>query len=43
MAVLDPNVLLDQQRNEETTKLQLITPVITAKWQDVQRIVMEYK
>lgn len=43
MATLDPNDLLQQQKNEETTKLQLITPVIQAKWQQVDKIIMEYK
>lgn len=43
MAVLDPNVLLQQQQNEETTKLRLITPVIEAKWKTKDKILMEYK
>ena len=43
MAFLDPNELLKQQKNEETTKLQLITPVIQTKWQSSDKIVMEYK
>ena len=43
MAVLDPNDLLQQQQNEETTKLQLITPIIQAKWQTTDKIIMEYK
>lgn len=42
MAFLDPNELLEQQKNEETTKLQLITPVIQKKWKLTDRIVMEY-
>lgn len=43
MAVLDPNILLQQQQNEETTKLRLITPVIEAKWKTKDKILMEYK
>lgn len=43
MAFLDPNDLLVQQKNEETTKLQLITPIIEAKWGNKDKIVMEYK
>lgn len=42
MAFLDPNELLEQQKNEETTKLQLITPVIQKKWKTTDRILMEY-
>lgn len=42
MAVLDPNDLLQQQQNEETTKMKYITPVIQAKWGNVDRIIMEY-
>lgn len=42
MAVLDPNELLQQQQNEETTKMNLITPVIQKKWQANDKIVMEY-
>lgn len=30
------------KRNEETTKLQLITPVIQKKWGDIENILMEY-
>ena len=33
---------LDQQKNEETTKLKYITPVILDRWQDVDKILMEY-
>lgn len=43
MAFLNPNDLLAQQKNEETTKLQLITPIIEAKWGNKDKIVMEYK
>lgn len=43
MAVLDPNEILAQQKNEETTKLQLITPIIQAKWKSNEKIIMEYK
>ena len=43
MTVLDPNEVLQQQRNEENTKLQLITPMIHSKWERVDRIIMEYK
>lgn len=42
MAFLDPNELLEQQKNEETTKLQLITPAIQKKWKTTDRILMEY-
>lgn len=42
MAVLDPNELIQQQKNEETTKLKLITPVIENKWKDKDKILMEY-
>lgn len=42
MAVLDPNELLQQQQNEETTKMNLITPVIQKKWQTNDKIIMEY-
>lgn len=31
-----------QRRNEETTKLRLITPAIQAKWPNVDQIIMEY-
>lgn len=43
MAVLDPNNILQQQKNEETTKLNLITPVIQNRWKDSEKIIMEYK
>ena len=42
MAVLDPNELLQQQQNEETIKMNLITPVIQKKWQANDKIIMEY-
>ena len=42
MAFLDPNELLQQQQNEETTKMNLITPIIQKKWQANDKIVMEY-
>lgn len=42
MAVLDPNELVKQQQNEETTKLNLITPVIQQKWKQTDKIIMEY-
>ena len=32
----------DQQKNEETTKLRYITPVIWERWQDVDKVLMEY-
>lgn len=35
---IDPN----QQKNEETTKLRYITPVLLEKWGDVDKILMEY-
>lgn len=35
---IDPN----QQKNEETTKLKYITPVILDRWKDVDKILMEY-
>ena len=43
MAFLDPNDILQQQKNEETTKLQLITPIIEEKWGNKDKIIMEYK
>ena len=43
MAFLNPNDLIQQQKNEETTKLQLITPIIEAKWGNRDKILMEYK
>lgn len=42
MSFIDPNELLQQQQNEETTKMNLITPVIQKKWQANDKIVMEY-
>lgn len=42
MTVLNPNEVLEQQKNEETTKLQLITPVIQKKWKSTDKIIMEY-
>ena len=42
MAVLDPNDLLQQQQNEETTKMKYITPIIQSKWGNNDKIVMEY-
>lgn len=42
MAILDPNEMLQQQKNEETTKLQLITPIIQKKWKSTDKIIMEY-
>ena len=42
MTVLDPNEILKQQKNEETTKLQLITPIIQQKWKSTDKIIMEY-
>jgi type I restriction enzyme R subunit len=42
MPTLDPNDLLIQQRNEETTKLKYITPIIKEKWVDTEKIIMEY-
>lgn len=35
---IDPS----QQKNEETTKLKYITPVILDRWKDVDKILMEY-
>lgn len=43
MAVLDPNEIIRQQQNEETTKLNLITPVIQKKWNISKSVIMEYK
>lgn len=43
MAILDPNELSQQQKNEETTKLNLITPIIQKKWKIENGVVMEYK
>ena len=31
-----------QQQNEETTKMKYITPVILERWQDVDKVLMEY-
>lgn len=42
MAFLDPNEILKQQKNEENTKLALITPIIQKKWQSDDKILMEY-
>lgn len=42
MAMLDPNDLLEQQKNEETTKLNLITPIIEKKWPVKDKVIMEY-
>ena len=42
MAILDPNELLLQQQNEETTKMKYITPIIQSKWGNNDKIVMEY-
>lgn len=42
MTILDPNEMLQQQKNEETTKLQLITPIIQKKWKSTDKIIMEY-
>ena len=35
---IDPN----QQKNEETTKLKYITPVILDRWKDIDKVLMEY-
>lgn len=42
MVAFDPNDILKQEKNEENTKLQLITPVIQKKWGTGNRVVMEY-
>lgn len=42
MATLTPEEIAEQQNNEENTKLRYITPVIQAKWKDIDKIVMEY-
>lgn len=31
-----------QQQNEETTKMKYITPVILERWQDIDKVLMEY-
>lgn len=31
-----------QQQNEETTKMKYITPIILERWQDVDKVLMEY-
>ena len=41
MTVLNTDEIAQQQRNEETTKLHIITPEILRKW-DEKRIIMEY-
>ena len=35
---IDPS----QQQNEETTKMKYITPIILERWQDVDKVLMEY-
>lgn len=42
MASLTNEEILEQQNNEETTKLRYITPEIMAKWKNVDHILMEY-
>lgn len=42
LSTLPTDELAAQQKNEETTKLKYITPVIMTKWPDVDKIVMEY-
>lgn len=42
MATLTPNDIEEQQKNEETTKLHIITPAIQKKWTDPKKIIMEY-
>ena len=43
MAYLDPNELVKQEQNEETTKLNLITPILQERWKVKDTIVMEYE
>lgn len=35
---IDPS----QQQNEETTKMKYITPIILERWQDIDKVLMEY-
>lgn len=42
MAVLTTDVISAQQKNEETTKLHIITPAIQKKWTDPKKIIMEF-
>ena len=42
MAFLTPEEIAEQQKNEETTKLHIITPAIQKKWTDPKKIIMEY-
>lgn len=42
VAKLSLQDLTDQQKNEETTKLRYITPVVLNKWEDINKVVMEY-
>lgn len=42
MATISDDEIREQQNNEENTKLKYITPVIQEKWQDIDKIVMEY-
>ena len=39
---LSDDELRAQQNNEENTKLRYITPIIQERWQDIDKIVMEY-
>lgn len=43
MVKLDNSVVENQQKNEETTKLQIITPLLLKKWVDIDKIIMEYR
>lgn len=43
MTILDDESIESQKRNEETTKKDLITPVIEERWPDKSKVLMEYK
>ena len=42
MPAIDPDAIAAAKRNEESTKLNLITPVLTARWGGTDRIIMEF-
>lgn len=42
MAILNSNIFHQQQQNEETTKLKLITPIIQERWLSDDKIIMEF-
>lgn len=40
--IISPEELAEQLKNEENTKRKYITPIISERWPDVDRIIMEY-